>query len=172
MKNNIFHPNGTICIIYLLSAFKLAYDTNGLYRGAPIWVLHFFVKKQACLPLSSRRELRVKSSRKRQQHGKLTPSCEVVKYYLRTYSTNDVVSEIGSELEIMGFTQPKKVRRWSSKPNYSGPRRYNTIKCTKTTPLMGTSLKAYKTPFSSACVRFGVSTSMQPFKTWCATWLP
>lgn len=46
MKTNNFSSSDQISIILFLSAFKLAFDTNGIHEGAAIWQLPFFMKSR------------------------------------------------------------------------------------------------------------------------------
>lgn len=54
MNTTIFHPYDPISIIPFLSSFKLACDTNGIHEIAAMWLLHFFLEKQAAAVVNSR----------------------------------------------------------------------------------------------------------------------
>lgn len=56
-------------------------------------VPHFFMEMQATATLITRIPLLSKSSRKGKKEGKLTPSCEVVKSLLKSYTIDDVTAE-------------------------------------------------------------------------------
>lgn len=102
MKTNIFDPYYPIQIISFFSSFKLDCDTNGIHEVVAMWLLHFFMNKQAAAALDSTIALCAKSSQKRQKEGTLTKYCEVVEYLLDTYVTDDVIPE--TDAEIMRFT--------------------------------------------------------------------
>lgn len=103
METCIFALFDTISIMAFLSSLKLAFDTNGIQKGADMWILHF-MKKQAVTILDSRIALRFKSSCKRQRERTLTLYCKMVNNSLETYATDDIISE--TDHKIMRFTQP------------------------------------------------------------------
>lgn len=99
---DLFDP---ISIIAFLSAFKPACDTNGMHKGADMWLLHFFMKKQAAAALKLRIALLPRSCRRRKE-GALTTYWEVVNYLLDTYATDDVVAK--THARMGHYTQLQK----------------------------------------------------------------
>lgn len=61
-----------------LLSFKLACNENGIYEGAAMGLLPFFMKNQSAAMLNSRICLEAKSWHKRQKEETLTIYCEVV----------------------------------------------------------------------------------------------
>lgn len=104
MKASIFDSLDSIFIIDLLSSLKLACETNGIHESATLWLLHFFIKKQAAFALNSRIALKSKFLRKCQKEWTLTAYCKVVNCLKELYASDDVIAE--TDAEIKSFTPP------------------------------------------------------------------
>lgn len=64
---------------------------TSIHEGAAIWLLPFFMKKEAAAGLNSRIVLRENWPRKGEKEGALTTYSEVLNYLLITYATDGVM---------------------------------------------------------------------------------
>jgi len=95
-----FDPSNGIGVLSFLSNFKRACDSIALHEGLAMWLIPHFVKGSTSQSLHSRITA---SPPDVANPGKLTTYCQVVQYLLRTYATDDRISE--AEMSLIHFTQ-------------------------------------------------------------------
>lgn len=91
VRSQIFDLLDPISFLTILSAFKLAYDTNWGQNGAAFWLSYVFMKRSTAAKLNTRIILKLKSH-KRWKEVTVVPSCEVVKYLLTTYARDSIIA--------------------------------------------------------------------------------
>lgn len=96
MEARTFDPFDFVAIIAFIPSFKLACDTNRIYKGAALWLRYIFIKKQVATALKWKITLKTKSPRKRQKGRIFTIYCEVENYLLETYVTDEIVAKTHS----------------------------------------------------------------------------
>ena len=92
MKTHTFRGQDPIAVLGFLARFKMACDHNGVSEGAAVWCFQFCLTGQAHELLQSRfhgNTMAVDA----EQRELLEPYAEVVNVFLRTYATDEVISE-------------------------------------------------------------------------------
>lgn len=85
----------------------------------------------------------------------------MVDYFLETYAINDVITEADAKIMSCTTTLNNTPIEYA-KILWAKALRYDQMYDKHVKKVA--SLKAYKTPFARACVRFEFGTSMQPYK--------
>lgn len=164
IQTNSLDRYNPLSTIFSISSFMTICNTNQIHEGADLWLLHFFMRKQAVAALSERLQHRAKSSGRRQNYGSLTVSCEVVNYLLETYSTDDLIAQ--NRCWDHEVTQLQKTIRWRT-ANYSWWVPFFAKKCTDCTCSWEILSKGKKAPPARTVSRPVHQTIMQQTKTWC-----
>lgn len=86
----------------LLSAFKMACDTNRVVEGAALWILHFFKKRPSASALNAHITLKM-NLYKRQKRITGTSNFEAINYLFVTYASKDVIAK--TDADMMPLTQ-------------------------------------------------------------------
>lgn len=107
IQSYIFEPFEPTSIIWFLSNFKLACDTNGIHEGAAVWLFNFFIKKSVSTVLNTRLASK-HTAHTRMPFTEKTTSImtypQVVNYLLRTYGKDENIAE--TEDGIIMLSQP------------------------------------------------------------------
>ena len=92
MRSHTFSGQDPIAVLGLLARLKMACDHNGITEGAAVWRLQFYLTGQAHVLLQSRlNENTMAVDVERREL--LRPYPQVVNVLLRTYGTDEVISE-------------------------------------------------------------------------------
>ena len=92
MKTHTFSGQDPIAVLGFLARFKMACDHNGISEGAAVWCFQFYLTGQAHALLQSRLHGNTMAV-DAEQRELLETYPEVVNYLLRTYATDEVISE-------------------------------------------------------------------------------
>ena len=92
MKTHTFGGQDAIAVLGFLARFKMACDHNGFSEGAAVWCFQFYLTGQAHALLQSRQH-RNTMAVVAEQRQLLETYAEVVNFLLRTYATDEVISE-------------------------------------------------------------------------------
>lgn len=103
MKSQTFYSLDPIFIISFLSAFKPAFDMNGVHERDVPWWIHLFMKRPVAAELSDCIALCLNSPR-RKEEGTVTSYCEAVFHLGETWATDEVIAKTNADM--MCFTQP------------------------------------------------------------------
>lgn len=102
MRSHTFYAFEAISVISILSAFKLACDTNGVDKGASKSLFHFFMKRSFPAALKVRLFLPMKTSSNvhRAKEGMLRTFTEMVNDLLQNYDTDDVIAKTDAAISL------------------------------------------------------------------------
>ena len=92
MKTHTFGGQDPIAMLEFLARFKMACDHNGVSEGAAVWCFQFYLTGQVHALLQSRLHGKTMAFDSEQRVLPETYA-EVVNFLLRTYATDDVISE-------------------------------------------------------------------------------
>ena len=92
MKTHTFGGQDPIAVLGFLVRFKMACDHNGVSEGAAVWCFQFYLTVQAHALLQSRLHGNTMAV-DAEQRELLETYAEVVNFLLRTYATDEVLSE-------------------------------------------------------------------------------
>ena len=92
MKTHTFGGQDPITVLRFLARFKIACDHNGVSEGAAVWCFQFYLTGQAHALLQSRLHGNIMVV-DAEQRELLQTYPEVVNFLLRTYLTDEVISE-------------------------------------------------------------------------------
>lgn len=81
MNSQLFDPMDPKSIIGFLHTFKMAYDSNGVHKGAAMKLVPFFMNITAAIVLPARLSLMGVSSHCRVKEGMITSYVQIVKYF-------------------------------------------------------------------------------------------
>lgn len=105
MSSANFKLPDSISVLPSLHNFNEACDSNRLYEDTVTWLFQDFMKDSAKAAVVHR----VGAAKERfpELDRKSTTYCQLVKYLLATYATEDLIADI--EVEITNFKQPEIV---------------------------------------------------------------
>ena len=92
MKTHTFGGQDPIAVLGFLAQYKMACDRNGVSEGAAVWCFQFYLTGQAHALLQSRLHGNTMAV-DAEQRELLETYAEVVNFLLRTYATDEVISE-------------------------------------------------------------------------------
>ena len=92
MKTHTFGGQDPIAVLGFLVRFKMACDHNGVSEGAAVWCFQIYLTGQAHALFQSRLHGNTMAV-DAEQRELLETYAEVVKFLLRTYATDEVISE-------------------------------------------------------------------------------
>lgn len=106
-----------ISTLRFLSAFELLFDTNGVHVNAAFWHLHVSIRPLAAAALKSHIALKPKLHTCQKDTGALY--CEVYNYLLKTYQTDEIVTETDADMTLFTLVQinrlPIFLNHWGTK---------------------------------------------------------
>ena len=92
MKSHTFSDQDPIAVLGILARLKMACDHNGITEGAAVWCFQFYLTGQAQRLLQSRLNGNTMAvDVERRELLRTYP--QVVNFLLRTYATDEVISE-------------------------------------------------------------------------------
>lgn len=104
MKFKTLDATEPTTILILPNDFKLACNTNGVYKGPTIWLLRQFMEKLASAVPKACTCCRPRKKR-RQGEGTLKTYCEVINYLRSSFSTDDDKAE--KDVQMSTSKQPQ-----------------------------------------------------------------
>lgn len=103
VKSAIFKPSDPLPVLSLPHNFNAACDSNGIHKGAAIWLFQHLMKDPVKAALAH--GVSATNEDDPQQEGNFTTYCQVVKYLLANYPTDDFMAE--TEVDMANFKQPE-----------------------------------------------------------------
>lgn len=111
MKAALFKRTDPSSVLCFLKNIKTACGSKSFHENAAMWLFPHIIGEPIKAALSNRV---TDDERNRQHNEKPTTYCQVVRYLLETYATDDVIAEAKSE--ITTFKQPASMTTvWYSK---------------------------------------------------------
>ena len=104
MRTHTFGGQDPIVVLGFLTRFKMACDHIGVSEGAAVWCFQFYLTGQAHALLQSRLHGNTMGA-DAEQRERLETFAEVVNLLLRTYATDEVISEAVSD--VTSFCQSR-----------------------------------------------------------------
>lgn len=104
-KSQMIDESNLLAILSFVLAFQMEFDTNGIPKGAAMWLFHVFMKELVGAALSAGRCLA--SSRWSHKEGKLTSYFQVSSYFVNTYATDDIIVE--ADVDNINYRQLQDV---------------------------------------------------------------